>query len=492
MKTQLKSLIILLLSAAAVFAQPPDTLWTRTFGGFDADYGKKVIQTDDGGFALLGYTFSFTNGGSDIYLIRTDASGDTLWTRNYGGSSDDIPGGFCQTPDGGFILGAATYSFNAVISDYYLIKTDAYGDTMWTKVIMGDDEDYCTDICPTEDGGYILAGFSSSSASAGADDAVLLKTDGNGTVEWIHYYGGESSDKAYCVRRTSDGGYIAAGESGSFVLYDPEAYLVRTDANGDTLWTRSYGMPYYYLQDVFDAVLETDDGGFIAVGSSCSFSFGYFDIFLVKTDANGDTLWTKLYGGEWDDAGLSFAAASDGGYIIAGTTKIVEGPFNDGYLVKINAQGDMLWTSAYGGSSEQNDDLFYSVIQADDGRYIIAGHTDAFGEGNYDIWMVCLEAESVYVENRLKTTPQLCFLYQPYPNPCNQSVNILFNLNAPGYVRLTVYDLAGREVGKLLEGNYSPGSYRNTFDASALSSGVYFIRMEAGDIRQTQKILLLR
>jgi len=492
MKTYFNTILMLVLVISTASAQAPDTLWTRTIGGVEADFGRRILQTQDGGFAILGHTNSFTAGGYDIYLIKTDSDGNTLWTRNYGGSGDDYCGGFRQTGDGGFIIGGTTNSFGAVLADYHLIKTDSAGDTLWTKVINGDDDDNCTDVGLTWDGGYILSGFSSSSGSAGAYDAVLLKTDGDGNVSWIRYYGGESADKIYTVKQTSDGGYIAAGESGSFVLYDQEAYLIRTDASGDTLWTRSYGMPYYYLQDVFYGVTETPDGGFLAVGGSCSFSFGYYDIFAVKTDTQGDTLWTRLYGNPWDDIGYGLTSTTDGGYIIAGVTKRNEGPFFDGYLVKIEADGDSLWTFGLGGPIGENDDYFYSAVQAEDGKYLAAGMTDAYGAGEIDVWLVCLAAESVFVKNRSDYIPGECVLYEPYPNPFNQAVNLSFQLPAPGYVTLKAFDLQGREAGLIAEGEYSAGIHHKTFDAFELASGIYFICLEAGGVYRTQKVVLLK
>ena len=167
---------ILLLLLSQALAQPPDTLWTRTFGGSNYDYCYSVQQTTDGGYILGGYTSSYGAGGYDFWLVKTDANGDSLWSRTFGGSNHDYCSSVQQTTDGGYILGGITESYGAGNYDFWLVRADANGDTLWTRTFGGYYEERCYSIQQTTDGGYILGGRTSS-YGAGGWDVCLIKVD---------------------------------------------------------------------------------------------------------------------------------------------------------------------------------------------------------------------------------------------------------------------------------------------------------------------------
>jgi len=372
--------VLLLVSTTA--AGPGDTLWTRTYGGSDYDGGHSVQQTSDGGYIIAAYTQSFGAGLSDVYLVKTDSSGDTLWTRTYGGSASDQGYSVQQTTDSGYIIAGYTRSFGAGYEDVYLVKTDSYGDTLWTRSYGGSGDDQGYSVQQTSDGGYIIAGYTSS-FGAGYRDFYLLKTDSSGDTLWTRTYGGSYTDVGHSVQQTSDGGYIIAGETTSFGAGSYDVYLVRTDSDGDTLWTRTYGgtdPDYGY------SVQQTSDGGYVAAGMTESFGAGESDVYLVKTDSSGDSLWTGTYGGGAYDyeEGYSVQETSDGGYIIAGVAWSA-GVGYDVYLVRTESSGESLWSRTYGGS---NDDYGWSVQETSDGGYIVAGYTESFGAGYADVYLV--------------------------------------------------------------------------------------------------------
>ena len=185
-KGLLTSLVFLFISVA--FGQAPDTLWTKTFGGSSGDGGYKVQQTTDGGYILLGGTSSFGAGNSDIWLIKTNSYGDTIWTRTFGGSDNDVGWSVIQTDDEGYII-IGTKNPYGINADVWLIKTDSFGNTLWTKTYGGNDEDSGNSIQQTSDGGYIITGMTAS-YGAGNGDVWLLKTDSLGDTLWTHTYGG--------------------------------------------------------------------------------------------------------------------------------------------------------------------------------------------------------------------------------------------------------------------------------------------------------------
>ncbi len=375
--------VALVIFVFQAFAQVPDTIWSRTYGGTIDDYAQSVQETSDGGYIVAGVTYSLSGESYDFYVVKTNSQGDTLWTRTYGGSNYDEAWSVQQTADGGYIVAGFTQSFG-VSGDFYLVKTNSSGDTLWTRTYGGGNWDGAYSVRQTADGGYIVAG-STCSFGAGTpsfNNFYLVRTNSQGDTLWTRTYGGSYGDVAWSVQETAGGGYIMAGITYSFGAGLGDCYLVKTNTQGDTLWTRTYGGS---SDDQAYSVDQTADGGYIVAGDTRSFGAGEQDFYLVKTNSQGDTLWTRTYGGgNWDGA-YSVRQTADGGYILAGYTESFGAGDYDLYLVKTNSQGDTVWTRTYGGSG---DDGAYSVQQAADGGCIVAGWTDSFGAGLEDMWLV--------------------------------------------------------------------------------------------------------
>ena len=384
--------VVLFVVPCLLYAQEPgDTLWTRTYGGSESDQANCVQQTTDGGYIVVGFTASY-GASYDIYLVKTDASGDTLWTRTYGGSEIDDANFVQQTSDGGYIIVGRTQSFGAGNYDLYLIKTDANGDTIWTRTYGGDFSDSGASVQQTADGGYVTTG-STQSFGAGSYDAYLVKTDADGDTPHNpnqlgeRTYGGSSGDFGISIRQTTDGGYIIAGKTSSFGAGSQDIYLVKIDSDGDTLWTRAYGGSNI---DGAYSIQQTSDGTYIVVGSTASLDTGGPDIWLLKVDADGDTIWTRTYGeSESSDYGRSVQQITDGGYIIAGSCiEDLGAGQSDICFLRTDSNGDTLWTRTYG---ESDDESGNSCQQTDDGGYIIAGSTGSYPL--YDFYLVRVAGE---------------------------------------------------------------------------------------------------
>jgi hypothetical protein len=377
---------IFLLVPSVAFAQQR---WERTYGGSSYDMGYFAQQTTGGGYIVTGTTHSLGDN-DQVYLIKTDASGDTLWTRTYGGAGVEY-GFSVQQTTGGYIIVGYTMSFGAGIEDVYLIKTGASGETLWTRTYGGASYDVGNSIQQTMDGGYIVAGTTTSFEDSA--QAYLIKTDANGDTVWTRTYGWAGYDYGYSVQQTTDSGYIVAGSTLSFGT-NYEAYLIKTDASGDTLWTRTYGGPNH---DPVYSVQQTTDGGYIAAGQTNSFG-NSIQYYLIKTNAAGDTLWTRTYGGTSDEAGYFVRQTADGGYVVTGSSNSF-GNARQVYLVKTNSNGDTLWTRTYGGTSI---DVGYCVQQTADLGYVVTGWTTSFGNLE-QVYLVKTDAAgSVGVEERPK------------------------------------------------------------------------------------------
>jgi hypothetical protein len=395
MRKQLPVNGCLLLSA--IYLTPiasAQTRWWRTYGGASYEEAFSVQQTVDGGYVVAGFTYSFGAESGDVYLVKTDAQGDSLWTRTYGGPHTEVGRQTVQTEDSGYIIVGYTGPFYAMTSDVYLIKTTASGDTIWTRTYGGTPRsDWGFSVQQTADGGYVVAGGTESFGPGNPSpyfNVYLVKTDASGDTLWTRAYGGMGFDDGYSVQQTTDGGYIIAGWTSSFGAGDYDVYLIKTNPSGDTLWTRTFGGTG---ADFGTCVQQTTDSGYIIAGYTHSFGAESTDVYLVKTSESGDTLWTRTYGGTYGDEAGSVQQTSDGGYILTAWTESF-GPgtpeCDNVYLVRTDASGDTLWTRTYGGMSPECGN---SALQTSDGGYVVAGYTQSFGAGAMDVYLIKTDAD---------------------------------------------------------------------------------------------------
>jgi hypothetical protein len=365
----------LLLFIGNLSAQGPDTLWTKTYGGINYDESYSVQETNDGGFIVAGLTVSFEG----LWLLKLNENGDTLWTKTYG-------------------EGAGGRSI-------YLTSDDC----------------------------YIIAGYGPGEYGT---DVWLLKTNVNGDSLWLKTYNHSIQDWGNEIKKTSDGGYIIAGGSG-IQTHAPDAYIVKTDSNGDSLWARVF---YGGLIDTIDAeansVRETSDGGYIVVGHREISGFGDRDIFLIKMDENGDSLWTKKYGGYlWDEG--------------------------------------------------------YSVDQTLDGGYIIAGYSDS------DVYLVRTKPDNSVLEKLSSKT--IFENVTIYPNPFTTNINIKYSEIKDGQnFRILIYDISGSLVKDFASCMYKNNLTTTLLwdgkdnNDNKVPAGIYFFKFEMGEYSSTRKILKIR
>ena len=482
------SIIILIFFSISIVQAQVDTLWTKTFGGIYSDFGYSIQQTIDEGYIITGSTYSsFSAGKYDAWLIKTNADGDTLWTKTFGEFDSEYSYSVQQTADEGYIITGSKATFDGNGSDVWLIKTDADGDTLWTKTFYGYYSTNCgKSIQQTEDEGYIIVGFTE--AWDYSDGFIwLIKTNASGDTLWTKTFGGSQREYGNSIQQTVDEGYIITGSTLSFGAGGSDVWLIKTNASGDTLWTRTFGGNG---QDDGNSVQQTTDEGYIITGSTSSYGVGSRDIWLIKTNASGDTLWTKTFGGRGEDCGYAVQQTTDEGYIITGYTSSFPAGVRDAWLIKTSASGDILWTKTFGGSD--NDDG-YSVRQTLDGGYIITGFTSSYGSGDYDVWLIKTtpDVNTIYEDHNGITSDYK--LHQNYPNPFNPSTTIKFQIPNSNLTTLKIYDILGQEVVTLLEGNLQAGEHKVQFNASDLASGVYFYRLQVGqNWVQMRKMVLVK
>lgn len=279
-----------------------------------------------------------------------------------------------QTNDGGYILSG--YTLNTIPSsnyDLYIIKVASDGTQTWANNYGGTDDDGLGDsyIKQTTDGGYIVSSSRYDPATLG-NDVYLVKLASDGTLSWSKTYGGTGDDLGGDIQQTSDGGYIITGSTKSFGAGDYDVYLIKTANDGTISWTKTYGGANI---DIGKSVQKTTDGGYTIGGWTISFGQGNLDYYLIKTSSDGTLSWSKTYGGANSDYAYSVIQTSDGGYALAGTTASF-GAGGDFYLIKTSSDGTLSWSQTYGGA---NGEVGYSARQTNDGGFILAGQTQSFG-----------------------------------------------------------------------------------------------------------------
>ncbi len=384
--------IVILLLANGADAVPIEE-WNTTFVGFeDARY---VQQTSDSGYIILGYSFTLENS-FDISLIKIESNGKERWRKVIEGPHWDDAYSVQQTSDNGYIIAGMTKLKDLGDFDAWLIKTDAEGNKQWSRTFGGTDKDYFTSLQQTADNGYILAGTTTSFGS-GNQDAWLIKTDSNGNQEWRKIYGGNSYDGVYSIQKTSDKGYILAGWTDSYGAGSYDAWIIKVDENGNQQWTKTFGGTSH---DEASSIQQTPDDGYIFAGMTKSYGAGDFDAWLVKIDTTGNEQWSKTFGGSDQDNAIFVQQSLEGGYIIIGSTKSYGAGDFDAWIIEIDENGSQNWSKTIGGTDEE---IASSAKQTSDKGYVVTGSTSqGFLSGEKDAWIIKLS--NLIIPNQLPTT----------------------------------------------------------------------------------------
>ncbi|MFW9996993.1 MAG: hypothetical protein ACFFD4_33430 [Candidatus Odinarchaeota archaeon] len=352
--------------------------WSRNFGGSrtDGNYFCNIIQTRDGGYALEGDS----DGG--ILLVKTDSRGNMEWKYSYVSGFESISQTIFQTADDGYILaGGSRYSTIRDSSDAKLTKIASNGNIEWSQVYEESSDDSARAVIQTPDGGFALAGTSSFSLDVGFDnrdtfirhinadtDAWLMKTDGNGNEEWKYVFDCRADEEWVTdVDQTADGGFIVTGPAGT-IGGKLDAWIGKTDGNGMMTWNRSYGGP---KDDIPAAIIQTADGGFAIAGSTSSWGAGNSDAWLIRTDENGLVTWNRSYGGPEDDGAEAVIQTEDGGFALAGFARFRGALDSDGWLIKIDGNGKVVWNQTFGGDK---DDKILDLFQLANGSFVLLGY----------------------------------------------------------------------------------------------------------------------
>jgi hypothetical protein len=416
------SLIVLMVTAiSSVNAAEPQLQWYKAIGASSTnEWAYSIKETQDGGYIMAGAISTATNG-LDIYLVKTDSNGTTEWEKTYPGHYDECAYSVLEGANGGYVLVGYTKSYGSGSSDVILLKTDSMGILEWYNTFGGPSEDRGESVWQTTDGGYIIAGGTSSfGGTTSFFDVYLIKTDQHGNLIWNSTFGTSDYEYAYAIQQTADGGYIVAGSAGQV---QRNALLIKTNASGHVTWSKTYGGSG--IEEAY-SVQQTSDGGYILGGTTRSYGAGGEDAYLVKTDPSGGLVWQNYFGGSGDDKVNSVTQTADGEYLFAGSTTSYGAGFSDVYLVKVTQSGDFDVMKTFGGAY---NDIGYEVRPLEDGSCVIVGETKSFNPSlSQDIYLI-------------KTNPFIDF----FPPEIGQEVPSLGSIvnDAMPTIAASFYDLSG-------------------------------------------------
>ncbi|MEO0251951.1 MAG: PQQ-binding-like beta-propeller repeat protein [candidate division WOR-3 bacterium] len=356
--------------------------WQRTYGGNGIDVACSICFARGGGYIVAGYTYSYGAGDSDVYLLKIDENGNKVWEKTYGRNSEDKAYSICPAPGGGYVVAGYTYPDFNINSNVYLLKIDENGDKVWEKTYGGNDFDIAYSICPANDGGFMIAGYTGSLQSG---NIYLIKVDKNGNKLWERIFGRSDWGATFSIIQASGNGYVIASRVSTYGIVDYNFYLLKIDEHGNKVWEKTFGKSG---SDDAYSICRANDGGYVVAGCTSSQGPGYHDVYLIKVDETGNKIWEKNYGGSDYDLAYSICPANDGGYVVLGFTLSYGSGARNVYLFKIDENGNKIWDRTFGGS---NDDEAYSICQAKGGGYVLAGYTDSFGMSR-DIYLIKVDA----------------------------------------------------------------------------------------------------
>jgi len=465
----LAELILFSLMAGEVWGQP-EIIWSRNYGFVVGEvYCSSLIQMNNGDFIIAGTVIAYDRDSTDFIILRVNLDGDSLWLRRFGSRYWELCNDAILSRDNNLLL-AGSRDYGRELYDFWLVCVSEQGDSLWSRTYGDQRNDECSAIVQTSDGGLALGG--TYGGYRDEDYFWLLRTNEQGDSLWSTIF--NSGSKCYSIVQTSNNGFALAG----FAFNNNrgnDLFLARLDEDGNIIWTRYYGS---YLRDACWKITETTDHGFALVGTQeFSVEPSNYNIWLIRTDEEGDSLWSRTFDfSEWDICS-DILQTEDDGFMLVGSAS------GKGLIVRTDATGDSLWSMIW---VNENNSCFNSIVQAEEGGYILAGSI------NGDFWLVKTGPDPVSAPaSPLILHHSSLILSKPYPNPFNGTLSLSFRTASPGKVALELIDPRGRKVARLFEGFVPAGERRVAWNGAGMPAGSYFIALNGNrNEKVIQKIIL--
>ena len=418
----------------------------KTIGGIDDDSGNDIFECSDGGFIICGQEANFYYGDTDLLLVKTDAYGEVLWTRSKSRPiHDDQYFSVIETFDNNILAGG--YIHDGTKKRPYLEKLSNTGDSLWSLSLVNLTCESFSNIRQVQDSGFICAGVGlGDNKEKIYNSTCLLRLNPQGEEDWYKIYSRQTNS----LELLPDGSYVCCG---TYIKssQNRDISLMKIESSGIQNWTENYGAEGD--QEYGNCVKVTLDGGYIICGRLFvgTIYIGGSEMMLVKTDGDGNLLWSKYYEAGYSASGICLDITPDGGYIIAGKAQDSITDFDDIWLLRTDSEGEILWSRKYGGNYT---DVPYAIKTTSDGGYIVCGKTQSFGNGGYDIYIIKTDDEGlVYVDE-----PEIAqSSFKVYPNPNNGRFRILSDTD---FSLIEIFNLNGHCILKLEADGFAGVPYR--------------------------------
>lgn len=452
-----------LLFSLFAYSQAPIQTFEKTYGGSNLDEGHFFSVTSDGGYIITGLSESFGDSLGNTYLIKTNSNGEEQWHTISGGDELDGGNSVFQTADGGYFITNHTESYGAGDCDSYIFKTDENGNMVWSNTYGDIYDDAGYEGIQTIDGGYAVTGLTVTDDDM-QGNTFLAKYTAAGETEWVKTFGDSGIDLSERMLQTPDGGFLLAGMT-TFPSNGPEDIaVIKTDAAGNLQWSKHFGGDGY--EEAY-GLAATADGGYVISGFSTSFSTNNDDAYLVKINSDGNLAWSRAYGGTRQDRAYAVAQANDGGFILTGTTASFGDTLSDLLMLKTDVFGNQLWMKSFGGTKKDEGRW---VITCADGGYAAIGTTESSGNGNADFYFV--KTDDAGNVSATADPAAANSSIDIFPNPFKSS----FTIHQSGKqekINFSLYDVTGKLVEELL--NIS--SAETEIAPCHLTGGIYFYKI---------------
>ncbi len=365
-----------------------ENLFARTYGGWEEDWAYSLTRAPDGGYMVAGYSWSYGAGSNDFLVLKMDEQGNLSWARTIGGNHGERCWAITISSEGGYFLAGRTYSYGAGNGDVFLVRLTDNGEFSWARTYGGTNYDWAYSVAPCRDGGCVAVGLTQS-FGAGYYDAFALKVNDLGEMVWAKAFGGGAYDAAYSVIQARDGGYLFVGSTESFGSGYSDVLIIKLDEDGNLSWEIGVGGT---RNEIGLSVVQTSDGGYVVAGMTESFGFGNSDFLVIKLNQQGQVLWSKTLGGANHDTAYCVVETSDGGLLVSGSTQSFGVGSGDFLIIKMDENGEIMWARTFGG---EGYDRACSAVEAQDG-YVVTGSAESFSVQVSDLVLLKVDKDGNY------------------------------------------------------------------------------------------------
>lgn len=470
-------LVLFILSHYSILIAQIAQDWLKKYEGTGSHIFYSVAQTKDNNYIVAGKFYSDLNRSENYIVLKFNQNGDEIWKRTSPDSLYDQARVIIEDNQGNYVIGGSR-------SDFALfLKYNSIGDTLWTKQIniYPYSLDQIRNIQQMSDSTYVVVGVADGDMMNHTDKIWVMRADYNGNTIWSNTYSSANNSYPYAA------GISAVVLNQEEILVVNGAKVLKIDISGNLIWEKSYNL------DEFSVIKKTKDNSFILTGSVSECC--YKDVYIIKIDSSGNKIWDKRYGGGWEEIGKDIIELKDGCYFILGKAPSNEyGGSSKIWLLKTDSEGDTLWTEKISVSEDEFSSAYPESFVLDDlENPVIVGMTTTSGIGTISFILKLSVLETSLDNEKINTYPTDYFLSQNFPNPFNPRTSIEYQVPITSDISITILNQLGQNIATLINQRQPAGKYKFTWNAKDYPSGIYYYNFKINnELKTVKKMILLK